>query len=624
MKRRLLCLSLILVLILTSIPVFGDMTTTGVDQNIDTDGSRRSATWFDVFDAFLEGESPKKVYGAQFYSCLDSLRKNNGDVLKDDVNIVWEALSDSEESILMNYGLSSAKVHDIMMYYLNTFPADMGVVLDSGYIYGTNIYADIYHDETLEYTQYMVRFFEYLNRQYDNLPEGMKAPVRTWDVANAGEIHQFQALLNNIIVSENVYRDNLFYEVYNTDQDRPVSRQARIQENLRSVLEAELEHIATNGGTQSLTTQVESDIQDYIGMFMILGNVILESAQKNLIDSGNYEIAMGLADKIGLYRRRNVNDPDDPEPSIIVTPESDTIYLNPNEGLGETDETQLTATVFNSNSKPEWSLGPDAEGKILVDQNGNVTIDPDFVFADDEQIATVIASIPGASDTATIFIVSNTAAGAIQFFGPYISGYPDGTFKEDNFITRAEIATMFARVLRLDVIDVEAAPVEYYTQEDFTQESFKDVPTTHWAHMYIELLKESGIISGTGDGSFKPDDPISRAEMATIISNSWDLLGIEVSDLATHEIKDVDDTHWAYDAIKKVYNGNIVVGNEDGTFGPEVKSSRLEVVKMINRVIGREDYMLPDGSFSDIPFDHEYYGTVESATRLQEVKEEVE
>lgn len=84
-----------------------------------------------------------------------------------------------------------------------------------------------------------------------------------------------------------------------------------------------------------------------------------------------------------------------------------------------------------------------------------------------------------------------------------IAGYPDGTFRPENSITRAEFAKMIAEYLELNLIDTA---------------DFNDVPEAHWANRYIAAAQKSGYVTGYGDGTFRPENTISRAEVAAIIN----------------------------------------------------------------------------------------------------------
>ncbi len=145
-----------------------------------------------------------------------------------------------------------------------------------------------------------------------------------------------------------------------------------------------------------------------------------------------------------------------------------------------------------------------------------------------------------------------------------IKGYPDGTFKPNNTITRAEAATIIARALDL---------------KKTTNPSFKDVKSTHYAYNEIAAVAEKGILTGREAGSFSPDGKLTRAEMATILKRAYQLTGT-----TTAKFSDVSTKHWAYDTINTLIANKITDGYEDGTFKPDRQISRAEFATMLDRV----------------------------------------
>ena len=91
-----------------------------------------------------------------------------------------------------------------------------------------------------------------------------------------------------------------------------------------------------------------------------------------------------------------------------------------------------------------------------------------------------------------------------------IGGYPDGTFKPGNSITRGQAAAIIAKMIDLDTSDVKG-------------QKFKDVPASHGFYKAIVKMAEEGIISGYPDGRFKPNEPIKRKNMAAILVKAFDL-----------------------------------------------------------------------------------------------------
>ncbi|MDO5480033.1 MAG: S-layer homology domain-containing protein, partial [Clostridia bacterium] len=119
------------------------------------------------------------------------------------------------------------------------------------------------------------------------------------------------------------------------------------------------------------------------------------------------------------------------------------------------------------------------------------------------------------------------------FFGAdIIAGYPDGTFGGEKGITRAEFVKILYVMLKLE--DAQSS-----------DETFSDI-NGHWGEKYIKGFVKEGYISGYPDGTFKPDNNITRAEIVTIINR---IIKAEAKDTLT--ANDVPDKHWAYEEIKK-------------------------------------------------------------------------
>ncbi|MBW6518661.1 MAG: S-layer homology domain-containing protein, partial [ANME-2 cluster archaeon] len=146
------------------------------------------------------------------------------------------------------------------------------------------------------------------------------------------------------------------------------------------------------------------------------------------------------------------------------------------------------------------------------------------------------------------------------------SGYPDGTFKPDNQISRAETATFIVRAMNLT-----------YTGG---LTDFSDVPPTHWAYQYIMAAKQNGIVGGYPDGTFLPDNLVSRAEISVMVSRArgWSFSGIGV------DFIDVPSTHWSYPYVMTVKEKGVVGGYPDGTFLPDNRASRAETSVMTSRM----------------------------------------
>ena len=164
----------------------------------------------------------------------------------------------------------------------------------------------------------------------------------------------------------------------------------------------------------------------------------------------------------------------------------------------------------------------------------------------------------------------------------YIIGYPDGTVQPNGQITRAEVATIFFRLLTDDVRDENLTKTNRYS----------DVTRADWYNTAVSTLSSMGIITGYPDGTFRPNAAITRAEFAAIAAR-FDSNG----DKTTAKFSDIA-THWAKDEISIAYNNGWITGYPDGTFGPQRDITRAETMTLVNRVLNRqpetEDDLLPN------------------------------
>ena len=152
----------------------------------------------------------------------------------------------------------------------------------------------------------------------------------------------------------------------------------------------------------------------------------------------------------------------------------------------------------------------------------------------------------------------------------FLVGYADGTFGPERNMTRAEVTTMFARLL-----------TEQIEADKTYSSTFNDVAKDCWAANYIGYMQQFGIVTGYEDGSFRPDAPVTRAEFAAIASR------FEKLTQGSASFTDVPDTHWAVRYINFAATRGWVTGYEDGTFKPEHSITRVEVAAVTCRLLER-------------------------------------
>ena len=295
-------------------------------------------------------------------------------------------------------------------------------------------------------------------------------------------------------------------------------------------------------------------------------------------------------------------------PKIGVKLDTDAITLD----YGETADPEFTSydfteTVTGTDDKDvSWSLSDDSY--VTVDNNGVVTAKSGVPVdtGDFTVILTVKTDDGGATATATILFEEQTPLGAIEFFEPYISGYSDGSFRPSNQVTRAEVASMFARILKLNMVTSGS-------------QKFSDVPSDYWAYGSIQAMYRSGLFSGYLDKDgiryFDPEEAISRAEIAQVFTNYWNFLEISVTGENLTPIPDVPSDYWASPAINRIFNTGIFTGFDDGTFKPDDSTLREQIVSMINRLIARPANEAETSKFTDILPTHKHFGDIEAASQ---------
>ena len=153
----------------------------------------------------------------------------------------------------------------------------------------------------------------------------------------------------------------------------------------------------------------------------------------------------------------------------------------------------------------------------------------------------------------------------------YVYGYPDGTVRPNGTITRAEVTTIFYRLL------TNARRDEIFTSEN----SFRDVDSSMWYNKAASSMAAGGYIQGYADGTFGANKPITRAEFVCLAAR----FATKTTGFASYT--DVDNGHWAARSIAICASNGWVQGYEDGTFRPDQPITRAEAMTIINRMLGR-------------------------------------
>ena len=187
----------------------------------------------------------------------------------------------------------------------------------------------------------------------------------------------------------------------------------------------------------------------------------------------------------------------------------------------------------------------------------------------------------------------------------YIVGYEDGTIRPTNNITRAEVATIFFRLLTDD------AREEFWSQTN----DYTDVAADAWYNNAVSTLSNMGIIDGYEDGTFKPNAPITRAEFTAIATRFFDYT-------AEYEgaFNDVTYSDWYAECVQAAVDMGLVNGYADGGFHPNAYITRAESCAIVNRVLNRvphEDYLLDEDemiTWPDNSYGAWYYADMQEAT----------
>lgn len=172
----------------------------------------------------------------------------------------------------------------------------------------------------------------------------------------------------------------------------------------------------------------------------------------------------------------------------------------------------------------------------------------------------------------------------------YINGYPDGTFLPDNSITRAEFLTLVNKIFKF---------------ENKTNINFIDVRPDYWAYSEIQKGISAGYVSGDKNGTFRPDDFITRQEAAVIINKLLDNTEITENKPNFKDAYDIDE--WAKNSVDIVYEHGILSGFPNGTYRPKKYMTRAEAVSALKRLtelkgtddIGKNEYILREEQMKD-------------------------
>ena len=203
---------------------------------------------------------------------------------------------------------------------------------------------------------------------------------------------------------------------------------------------------------------------------------------------------------------------------------------------------------------------------------GNAKVEKDTVFTYTYARRSSSGGGGGGSHKPTVTIPDDVPTGLNgDDHYAYIVGYPDSTVRPQNGITRAEVATIFFRLLTDETRNANSTK----------SNSYSDVAAGAWYNHAVSTLSAMGIVKGDSQGKFNPNAPITRAEFAAIAARFDDkanTTAVDFSDIASH---------WAKNEISAAANNGWINGYTDGTFRPNNKITRAEAMTLVNRVLKR-------------------------------------
>lgn len=198
--------------------------------------------------------------------------------------------------------------------------------------------------------------------------------------------------------------------------------------------------------------------------------------------------------------------------------------------------------------------------------------------------------------------------------GIYIEGYPDGSFGPERGMTRAEAATIFARLL---------AEKNGDNISTVARTKFDDIPAHAWYSGYVKYLNNHGVAYGKTKTTFAPDEAITRAEYTALAVRFFEVYGDGSAEIMEKykSFDDVSEGDWAASYIQAAAKYGWVNGYEDGSFHPSRQITRAEVVTLTNRLLGRsadevyvQEHLRQLNTFHDLSKRHwAYYEVMESA-----------
>lgn len=338
-------------------------------------------------------------------------------------------------------------------------------------------------------------------------------------------------------------------------------------------------------------------------------------------DAGNYTVIATYPSKDG-YTFAGWKDSDDKtyqaneaiDLITVLAGENTTLTLtvqwskNSSGGGGGGGSTRYTLT-YESNGGTSYSTTTHTSGTVVkLDKTPTRTGYTFTGWYEDKRLTDKIIEIKMTSNKTVYAGWENVTDLNSKDHIAYIIGYSDGLSHPADNITRGQVATVLFRLLDADRRDAIF----------ITSNSFNDVNHDKWYNNMVSSMANGGYIYGYTDGDFGGDNSITRAEFVAMLVR---FIGVDNS--ATASFSDLNSSHWAYQYIATASSAGWIQGFSDGTFRPNQRITRAEAMTILNRVLNRgvdADSTLPDGytMFEDNSFSAWYYYDVIEATNDHE------
>jgi len=263
-----------------------------------------------------------------------------------------------------------------------------------------------------------------------------------------------------------------------------------------------------------------------------------------------------------------------------------TVILPDGTDMDENNRIIITVTDNKKNPQPDWTII--VKGDLGQSEQGQTDEDGKLIVPELDAV--------------------------VQKHGAYIVGYTDGTFGPERSMTRSEAAAIFARLL---------ADKNGDTITTVAVTKFSDIPEHAWYSGYVKYLTGYGVVTGMSDGTFAPNEPVTRSQFTAMAVRFFEAYGDGDPEIMEQyaEFNDVSSGYWAAEYIREAAIYGWIKGYGDGTFRGDDDITRAEVVTIVNRLLDREadvDYISANlsnlNTFPDVTEKHwAYYAVLEAA-----------